>query len=942
MSAPAENTRLNTCGCCNTDVTSDSRENAPGLSSILYRAGTYASFFARMKSRIHAWRVAGIEDPPLAALKTSATTDPALALLDAWAVAADVVTFYQERIANEGFLGTATERRSVLWLARAIGYELNPGVAASTYLAFTVDDAEGAPTEAAVSKGTQVMSVPAQKDELPQIFETDADLTAYLAWNAMRPLTLLPNLLSASSYPTVDDLGEITLDGTATGLAKGDLLLLVVQGDPQFKRIGAVEPDTDAATTRIVFLDGSEVATAAAPEAQDTAEFDPDQETLALTKENVNAEVFRKQWAESDLQAFLTLHDWDEDTLLAYVETLREEAFASEDAVFALRDRVSFFGYNAPRWAMLPESTTTTTGSVDADFAALRAVNDKETTTTLHGGYRYDWDADSGRTVWQDSQVGYLIDVCNADVLLERAVAGVIPGGWVVFTSPDSEVDPTIYLVAGAAETSRTDFAISSKVTALLLENPDSSDPDRTLSYYTRTALAHVRSEELLLAPLVDESELAAGTILELWLDSMVLGLTEGQVVVLSGEVAQTEGLIGSEILVLAEIVHRSGYTRLVFTSALSNSYKRATVTINANVVLANHGESVTDEVLGNGDGAATNQTFALAKPPLTYVSAATASGSESTLTVRVDGVEWEQQASLYGLGASSRSYIVQIDDDANSTVLFGDGKNGARLPTGSENVKATYRSGIGAEGEVGTGTLTLLKTRPYGIRQVTNPQGASGADEPESLDDARTNAPLTVRTFDRIVSLLDYEDFARGFAGIGKAQGTIVWDSERECVHLTVVDANGDAVVSPLLDNLRDAVEAARDPLPAVEIASYEPLVFSLAAGLLVDEAYVFEDVATEAEQALLAAFGFAERSFAQPVTAAEILQVLHGVAGVLAVDLDALHLTDDEGDPVGPLIGTVLNSRSARYDRATGTILPAQLLLIHPYGVDLYGMGV
>ena len=49
---------------------------------------------------------------------------------------ADVLTFYQERIANEGYLRTATERRSVLELAREIGYELSPGVAAGTELAF--------------------------------------------------------------------------------------------------------------------------------------------------------------------------------------------------------------------------------------------------------------------------------------------------------------------------------------------------------------------------------------------------------------------------------------------------------------------------------------------------------------------------------------------------------------------------------------------------------------------------------------------------------------------------------------------------------------------------------------------------------------------------------------------------------------------------------------
>ena len=61
-------------------------------------------------------------------------------MLDAWAAVADVLTFYQERIANEGYLRTATERRSVLELARLVGYQPRPGVASSVYLAYTLDD----------------------------------------------------------------------------------------------------------------------------------------------------------------------------------------------------------------------------------------------------------------------------------------------------------------------------------------------------------------------------------------------------------------------------------------------------------------------------------------------------------------------------------------------------------------------------------------------------------------------------------------------------------------------------------------------------------------------------------------------------------------------------------------------------------------------------------
>src|SRR5262249_6336345 len=106
---------------------------------------------------------------------------------DGWATLADVLTFYQERIANELWLRTATERDSTLRLAQLIGYRLKPGVAAETPLSFLLDDTPGAPTEVALKIGTKVQSVPGA-DEKPQTFETSADIRAYAAWNAITPL----------------------------------------------------------------------------------------------------------------------------------------------------------------------------------------------------------------------------------------------------------------------------------------------------------------------------------------------------------------------------------------------------------------------------------------------------------------------------------------------------------------------------------------------------------------------------------------------------------------------------------------------------------------------------------------------------------------------------------------------------------------------------------
>src|SRR6266853_520123 len=114
------------CGCC-AGVASETptpKSNAPGLPAIAYRIGTQPTFKSSLLGRL-----SGTDYPALSGLTTRSDDDWTIALCDAFACLADVITFYQERIANESYLRTATERRSVLELARLIGYKLAPGVA---------------------------------------------------------------------------------------------------------------------------------------------------------------------------------------------------------------------------------------------------------------------------------------------------------------------------------------------------------------------------------------------------------------------------------------------------------------------------------------------------------------------------------------------------------------------------------------------------------------------------------------------------------------------------------------------------------------------------------------------------------------------------------------------------------------------------------------------
>jgi predicted phage baseplate assembly protein len=265
--------------------------------------------------------------------------------------------------------------------------------------------------------------------------------------------------------------------------------------------------------------------------------------------------------------------------------------------------------------------------------------------------------------------------------------------------------------------------------------------------------------------------------------------------------------------------------------------------------------------------------------------------------------------------------------------VIFGDGNTGARLPTGQENIKARYRKGIGLGGILRSDQLTQLMTKPLGVRGVTNPLASSGAADAEKLAEARRNAPLTVLTLGRVVSLKDYEDFARGFSGIGKALATWTWFGERRGVFVTVAGSGGAQVTeeSPLFQNLLGAMRDSGDQLVALKVQSFQPRFFRVTATITVHPDFLPDKVKGEVEQKLFAAFAFDAREFGQPVHLSEVISIMQNVTGVVSVDVDQFHLLDKTADRQPRIAAAVPQADKS------GEVSPAELLLLDPNGLNL-----
>jgi predicted phage baseplate assembly protein len=189
----------------------------PGIPALPYQAGDRQQFFAELLAALV--RTDTADGQPFG-LRTRALDDPTVALLDAWATVADVIAFYSERIAGEGFLRTATQPGSLLAIAGLVGYQPRPGLAASVWLAYSLHP-DPADTAVILPGGLLAQSVPGT-GELPQTFETTAQIVARPSWNTLKVRATGP----VQAPHGLSAVTSLSFHGATTGLTASDVILL--------------------------------------------------------------------------------------------------------------------------------------------------------------------------------------------------------------------------------------------------------------------------------------------------------------------------------------------------------------------------------------------------------------------------------------------------------------------------------------------------------------------------------------------------------------------------------------------------------------------------------------------------------------------------------------------------------------------------------------------
>ncbi|MBV8370813.1 MAG: baseplate J/gp47 family protein [Candidatus Eremiobacteraeota bacterium] len=163
--------------------------------------------------------------------------DIGMMLLELFAATADTLSIMQDRVANEAFLGSATQRRSVAGHLALVGYRLDEGASAWTFLQLAVN----APASLNDNVFLTVTNDPQSAGEPVIVFETLGNASLDPRHQTM-PLYDWGNAGCCVDH----DVFTAALAGSYDGLAAGDWLLFDDGRAPSVVRLSATPQITAA------------------------------------------------------------------------------------------------------------------------------------------------------------------------------------------------------------------------------------------------------------------------------------------------------------------------------------------------------------------------------------------------------------------------------------------------------------------------------------------------------------------------------------------------------------------------------------------------------------------------------------------------------------------------------------------------------------------------
>jgi hypothetical protein len=766
---------MSTTPICPCDAVSTPISNLPGLSQISFRAGDFNSFRRALLTPLQAPPGQPPLEQSLTAWKSGvgaspAVIDLAVMMVEWWAYLADILTFYNERIANEDYLRTAMLPETPAALIRLLGYRPRPAIGATGTLAALVAPSVYPTQTVTLPAGLQFQSKPGPGGP-PQTFEL----------SAATPIGLPDQVPAVPPGVLVEPGGNtLLLQGSVTSVSQGAVLLL------------GTRDDTTAPTMILL---------TAAPSVQPVA--------------------------GGGRQTQLT------------------------------------FSVAA---GALPALT--------AENARLRRANQSAALWTVNGS---------------------AIDSTGTVIQLAGLARQIRPGDWLAFTAPGQtsqlvKVQSIQDVLGDASATGSPTPPPPLRPWEILLGFGVTTNSNPIPVLHTQltlqssiSALGNVQTSVSVLFGWVE-----IGTLVD-----QPPALWDGVSTSLQAVPPAAFPQAAPEAVLLQDSNGNGAYGTPAIASdgslsvtwpleiaSLSPKFQPP-IAILFNLLQVTCGKTVANEIVGSGNATLAGQSFTLANSPVTYL--ASGSSYASTIAITVNGQPWTEAASFYGQPANAHVFVTWEDANQVTHLDFGDGVNGARLPTGANNVVATYRFGAGVASPP-AGKLTVIGQAYPGLKSLLNPVAAGGGSDADPASLLKTLAPRSVLTFGRAVSVFDYQAIAAAAPGVTMASVVWSWDQDNQQAAITIYVAGQNVAAS-----VQTLLTASGDPNRPVSVQPATSLTVTLAISLIVtagmDTATIIAGVQTALGDPQAGLFSPAGIGIGQGLFDSTIEAKVLAVSGVVAI---------------------------------------------------------
>jgi hypothetical protein len=846
--------------------------NRPGLPHIDYRIGSYRDFREALLRGLD-------KDPTLGQWTHREPDDPGIALLEGASILGDILTFYQQLYANEAFLRTAQWRESIADIVRLTGYRLAPGIGGRTVFAFEVKGEKPVTIPASLPIRAQVTSLDQDAD-----FETTKEITAHPAlnrFNLYRPrsqrndITAGMNCLEILKVDGNDDYdSKYSID-----IQSGDRIILV--------------PDTTQTEEKAEILIVSEVR-----KILDRVEIYFEGPLTSDHGQQVTAYRIGRTFSHFGYNAAPVFLKFDEgqssysevpinfDRVIFKTNGSRPSAKAQWGSLSSLKNRFQQKYVKGDLLEILPNTTTSKAEASDED-----GIQDKEVTFAE-----------------------FAPEIKKNEIPLSHEVDDLAMGGSLICHGITKEETPftTIIGIQDLYPASIKFGNVQGPMTVVVFEVKESV-PEKTVD------IRNMRFHEMtspaieLRAPTEWVKDAFPNGTLNYFGTHEQATLLKGRQVLMERNDGQTFWATVTETSANSSQVAGEESKLRMWTVVLDKKpdvfkaedfdEEHPTITVYGNLAEADQGKTEKEAVLGNGDNREKFQTFKLPKAPLTYHLHSDQNPPQvPELELYVNDRLWRQVPVFLGHGPKEEIYIVREDDDNISWVQFGDGKTGARLPSGKGNVKAVYRTGTGAYGPLKEETNPQTTGKVDRLDKIVMPGSAAGGDEPETGEKTREVAPGKTLSLGRLVSLKDYESEALAIPGVSKV--SVVWEvtTERSLISLTILMETGRAAEYSEVENMLNNYNTHRGPQRfPVEIFPGQRSYIYLHAEVSIDATHKEASVKDQIKKALGVTgadgrevgdglFSLKNQRFGQTVYISQIEATIQNVEGVIWVKLKEL----------------------------------------------------